>query len=115
MQWQEPEVFISRQRCSLCHWHSHCYELAQSQQHLSLVPGVTPNRYQSLQNIGVASIESLAGACPKAFRGCVIGRDVASQLQQQAQSLLENRAMLRLTHRSHPLPQIPTATDRALF
>ena len=114
MQQQEPEVFISRQRCSLCHWHRHCYELAQSQQHLSLVPGVTPTRYQSLQNIGVASIESLAGACPKHL-GEVIGRDVASQLQQQAQSILENRAMLRLTHQSHPLPQIPTATIELYF
>ena len=93
---QEPEVFISRQRCGLCHWYSHCYALAQAQQHLSLVPGVTPSRYQSLQALGVADIQSLAAVCPVNL-GEVIGREVASQLQQQAQSLIENRAMRRVT------------------
>ncbi len=26
----QPEVFISRQRCNLCHWYSHCYDQALS-------------------------------------------------------------------------------------
>ncbi|MFN7657876.1 MAG: TM0106 family RecB-like putative nuclease, partial [Dolichospermum sp.] len=30
-----PEVFISRQKCNLCHWYNHCYGIAQAQQHLS--------------------------------------------------------------------------------
>ncbi|ACK68804.1 conserved hypothetical protein [Gloeothece citriformis PCC 7424] len=88
---QEPEVFISRQRCSLCHWYSHCYTLAQSQQHLSLVPGVTPSRYESLQTLGIDSVVSLANASP-AKMGELMGLDIANQLQLQAQSIVQNRA-----------------------
>lgn len=93
-QLQEPEVFISRQRCSLCHWYTHCYTFAQSQQHLSLVPGVTPSRYESLQTLGVDSVTSLANASPVNI-GELIGFDLATQLQQQAQSIVENRAIIR--------------------
>jgi uncharacterized protein len=89
---REPEVFISRQRCSLCHWYSHCYALAQSQQHLSLVPGVTPNRYEYLQAIGVDSVASLADACPINL-GETMGREVGAQLKQQAQAIVEQRAI----------------------
>ena len=111
---QEPEVFISRQRCSLCHWYSHCYALAQAQQHLSLVPGVTPSRYQSLQTLGVADIQSLAAVCPVNL-GEVIGGEVASQLQQQAQSLVENRAMRRVTRQIRSPSEIPTAAIELYF
>ncbi len=111
---QEPEVFISRQRCSLCHWYSHCYNLAQTQQHLSLVPGVTPSRYQSLQALGVVNIQSLAAACPVNL-GEVIGEEVASQLQQQAQSLVENRAMRRVGRQIRSASEIPTAAIELYF
>jgi uncharacterized protein len=111
---QEPEVFISRQRCSLCHWYSHCYALAQLQQHLSLVPGVTPSRYQSLQELGVANIEALAAVCPINL-GEAIGTGVASQLQQQAQSLVENRAMRRVNRQISPHREIPTAEIELYF
>jgi uncharacterized protein len=88
---QEPEVFISRQRCSLCHWYSHCYGIAQASQHLSLVPGVTPSRYQFLQSLGVSTMESLALTCPTRTREGM-GLEVANQLQLQAQAIIENRA-----------------------
>ena len=94
---KEPEVFISRQRCSLCHWYSHCYAIAQSQNHLSLVPGVTPNRYEQLQILGLETVESLAAACPIDM-GEVIGVEIASQLKQQAQSIIQNRPMLKLDY-----------------
>lgn len=61
---QAPEVFISRQRCSLCRWFSHCYGVAKSQQHLSLLPGVTPSRYQELQALNLVTLESLANTNP---------------------------------------------------
>lgn len=89
---REPEVFISRQRCNLCHWYDHCYAIAQSEQHLSLVPGVTPSRYQSLQEIGVTSVESLAGASPVNIAD-IIGTELANQLQQQARAIVDNRAI----------------------
>ncbi|MGB5772821.1 MAG: TM0106 family RecB-like putative nuclease [Crocosphaera sp.] len=90
----EPEVFIARQRCNLCHWHSHCYAIAQSQQHLSLVPGVTPSRYQSLQEIGVITTQSLANSSIDTM-GEIMSIELATRLQQQAQSILHNRAILR--------------------
>ncbi len=111
---QEPEVFISRQRCSLCHWHNHCYGIAQSQQHLSLVPGVTPSRYQSLQAMGVSTVASLAAASPLNM-GEVMGREVALQLQQQAQAIVENRAMRKSQLLIDLLREIPTTSVELYF
>ncbi|PSF37840.1 recombinase B [Aphanothece hegewaldii CCALA 016] len=110
---QEPEVFISRQRCSLCHWHSYCYTIAQSQQHLSLVPGITPNRYESLQTLGVFTVEALASTSPHNL-GELIGLEVASQLQQQAQSIIENKAFRK--YNSHQYrPNIPSSSIELYF
>lgn len=92
VQRQEPEVFISRQRCNLCHWYDHCYAIAQSQAHLSLVPGVTPSRYESLQAMGVFTVSSLAKANPVAMAE-IMGKAVSSQLQTQAKAIIENRAI----------------------
>ena len=101
---QEPDVFISRQRCNLCHWHTHCYSLAQSQQHLSLVPGVTPSRYESLQSLGVASIPTLAQLNPTRV-GDTLGQSLASQLQRQAQAIIEQQAFLKIPPEESILPQ----------
>lgn len=108
---QEPEVFISRQRCSLCHWYDHCYAIAQSQQHLSLVPGVTPSRYESLQTLGVITIQSLAQVSPGSMEE-MMGKAITSQLQLQAQAIIENRAIAK-----QPLPKsaLPTAPIELYF
>jgi len=95
---QAPEVFISRQRCSLCRWHTYCHSVAKSQQHLSLIPGVTPNRYLELQALDLVTLESLASANLHDLanlRG--FDRKIAYHLILQAQSVLENRpiALLR--------------------
>ncbi len=91
---QEPEVFISRQRCSLCRWYSSCYAIAQSQQHLSLLPGVTPTRYRDLQTLGFTTIAALSAA-PISTLESVVDTEIASELIQQAQSTVQNRAILR--------------------
>ncbi|MGK7956559.1 MAG: TM0106 family RecB-like putative nuclease [Crocosphaera sp.] len=91
---QEPEVFITRQRCNLCRWYSHCYAIAQSQQHLCLVPGVTPSRYRSLQEVGVITTQSLAQANLDSIQE-LMGTEVAQKLQQQAHSLVHNYALPR--------------------
>ncbi len=91
---QEPEVFISRQRCSLCRWYSSCYAIAQSQQHISLLPGVTPTRYRDLQTLGIKTVHSLA-ATPISTLESVFINEVASELVQQAQSSVQNRAIPR--------------------
>ncbi|MFM1841542.1 MAG: hypothetical protein RLZZ490_273 [Cyanobacteriota bacterium] len=102
----EPEVFISRQRCSLCHWYDHCYSLAQAQQHLSLVPGVTPSRYESLQTLGVMTISSLAQLPPVQVAE-LMGLAIAEQLQKQALAMVEKRAILKPSQQYVPLPQAP--------
>ncbi|MGL5033343.1 MAG: TM0106 family RecB-like putative nuclease [Microcystaceae cyanobacterium] len=100
----EPEVFISRQRCSLCSWHGHCYQIAQAQQHLSLVPGVTPSRYESLQSLGINTIQSLAATALITIEEH-FGRAIALQLHHQALALVENRPFLRHTNYPKHLPQ----------
>jgi len=103
---REPEVFISRQRCHLCHWQSHCYGLAQSQKHLSLVPGVTPSRYESLQKLGIQSLSQLAYSAVTPLED-LLGPALAQQLQRQALALAENRPFRRSNTRSISLPQAP--------
>ena len=94
---QAPEVFISRQKCSLCRWFSHCYSQAKSQQHLSLLPGVTPSRYRELQAVNLVTLESLANTNPVELEN-LHGFDnrSAQQLIVQAQSIVENRPILIL-------------------
>ena len=88
-----PDVFISRQRCSLCRWFNHCYAIAKSEQHLSLLPGVTPSRYSQLQVLNLTSIESLAYASTTKLEP-VFGNAMAQQLVLQAQAVIHNRPLL---------------------
>ncbi len=94
-QQEAPEVFISRQRCSLCHWYSSCYQVAQSQQHLSLLPGVTPVRYTHLQTLNITTPDSLARTHPAELENLPgFDNQVAPKLVLQAQSIIENRPLI---------------------
>jgi predicted RecB family nuclease len=90
-----PEVFISRQKCNLCHWYNYCYAIAHSQQHLSLLPGVTPIRYSQLQELSITSVEALAQTHPSTLE-TLIGFDseVASRLTVQAQSVVTKQPLI---------------------
>lgn len=92
---QEPEVFISRHPCSFCHWYSSCYAIAKAEQHLSLLPGVTSNRYALLQALSVTTVEALAATDPAQLEVFPEFADnkIAPQLVLQAQAVLENRAI----------------------
>ncbi len=103
----EPEVFISRQRCNLCRWYTHCHNLAQQQAHLSLVPGITPRRYMQLQTLGLTTLESLATTNIEQINE-EVGVEITAQIKQQAQSILENRALPKPSlSRSQILPTAP--------
>ncbi len=91
---REPEVFISRQRCGLCRWYSHCYAIAKRDRHLSLLPGITPARYAVLQELNIETVEAVALA-PAYLLGEHFGRSVALQLVQQAQATVHQTALLR--------------------
>lgn len=119
---QEPEIFISRQKCSLCHWYSSCHAIAVAKQHICLLPGVTPSRYQELQALGVTTMEALAKSTVSLLEP-VLGNEVAIDLVQQAQSIVQNRAILRpiywednLTSQALiPLHPLPTASVELYF
>ncbi len=92
---EPPEVFISRQKCNLCHWYNQCYAIAQSQQHLSLLPGVTPVRYNQLQALSINTVESLAHTNPLILENLPgFTSLVAPKLIIQAQSVLQKRPFL---------------------
>ncbi len=91
-QTEVPELFISRQKCGLCHWHSSCYGLAKQKQHLSLLAGVTPSRYQQLLNLGLTTKEQIAQV-PLEQLSVHLGHGVAQTLIKQAQAVVENRAI----------------------
>ncbi len=90
----EPEVFISRQRCHLCHWYSSCYATAKSELHLSLLAGVTPSRYDYLQTLGLTTVASLAAVEPAVLE-LEWERSIAQQLVLQAKSTLTGKALVK--------------------
>jgi uncharacterized protein len=93
--YREPEVFISRNRCSLCHWFSHCYSIAKADYHLSLLPGVTPIRYTQLQTLSLTTVKSLAEADPTELAPLPgFGAETAHRLVRQARSTLLDQALL---------------------
>ncbi len=92
---REPEIFISREKCSLCGWLSSCSAIAQSQHHLSLLPGVTPSRYKRLQYLNVTSVASLAHLNPAELEFWQeFENGIAKKVVMQAQSVLENKAIV---------------------
>jgi uncharacterized protein len=96
---EAPEVFISHSRCDLCQWLSYCYEVAQEDKHLSLLPGVTPSRYAHLKELHLTTAEALAQIQPEVLAPLPgFGMPVAEKLVRQAQSTLHQRAI------AHPLP-----------
>ena len=90
----EPEVFISRQRCSLCSWYGFCHDVARSSEHLSLIPGVTPKRYEYLQALGIDTAETLIDV-PQDILAEALGFDVAQQLKQQVTAIQSDRPAIR--------------------
>lgn len=91
----EPEVFIARNRCSLCHWFTHCYSTAKAEQHLSLLPGVTAARYLQLQALNLTTVKSLAEIHPAQLEPLPgFGSEAARRLVRQARSTLQNCAFL---------------------
>jgi uncharacterized protein len=92
---QEPEVFIARNRCSLCHWFSHCYAIAKAENHLSLLPGVTPARYTQLQALNLTTVKALAEIHSTQLEPLPgFGSEAAQKLMRQARSVIQNRALL---------------------
>lgn len=116
---QEPEVFISRNRCSLCHWFSHCYAIAKTDHHLSLLPGVTPARYLQLQALHLTTVKSLAETNPTTLAPLPgFGQETAHRLVRQACATLMNRALLVEGATSHTLrttDELPTAPVELYF
>ena len=120
---QEPEVFISRSRCSLCHWFSHCYAIAKAEQHLSLLPGITQTRYSQLQAQNITTLESLAQMLPTRLEPLPgFGLETARKVVRQARSTLQNEAILgeslaanSVGKRPSFIPEIPTAPIELYF
>jgi uncharacterized protein len=110
---QEPEVFIARNRCSMCHWFGHCYTIAKNVNHLSLLPGVTPIRYLQLQDLNLTTVRALAEADPTQLEPLPgFGSDAAHKLVRQARSVLQNRAFFVEEALEYPLSNGSTG-DRA--
>jgi predicted RecB family nuclease len=92
---EAPEVFIARQKCNLCHWYNYCYAIAQSQQHLSLLPGVTPIRYTQLQALSTTTLEALVNTNPKTLENLVgFDAEVAAKLIVQAKSTFTKQPLI---------------------
>jgi predicted RecB family nuclease len=92
----QPEVFISRQKCNLCGWYTVCHAEAESIKHLSLLPGVTAGRYARLKTLEITDVTSLANASSELLADYPEFPDrVAFDVVRQAQSHLLNQPLLR--------------------
>ncbi|NEQ31772.1 MAG: TM0106 family RecB-like putative nuclease [Leptolyngbya sp. SIO4C5] len=107
---QVPDVFIAHSRCDLCPWFSHCHQEAKQQKHLSLIPGVTPARYTHLQAANLTTLSTLSQAHPSRLASLPgFGEQVAAKLIHQAQAVLNNQAIARLSpHSPYGFPLAPT-------
>ncbi|NEO86061.1 MAG: TM0106 family RecB-like putative nuclease [Spirulina sp. SIO3F2] len=104
---QAPDVFISRQRCSLCSWQTACQTVARETQHLSLVPGITPSRYGALGELGITELVQLATVeLPPEQLPESLTPSVWQRLQQQARSLFHQEP-IPLPHAQPTIPQGP--------
>ncbi|MGF1496249.1 MAG: TM0106 family RecB-like putative nuclease [Elainellaceae cyanobacterium] len=119
---REPAVFIARNRCDLCHWFSHCYGVAQQEQHLSLLPGVTPSRYQHLHGLNLTTVAALATTSPAQLETLPgFGAQVAHRLVRQAQATHYQKALptFDAPHRAALPPRLddwlPTAPVELYF
>ncbi|NCJ05801.1 TM0106 family RecB-like putative nuclease [Synechococcales cyanobacterium C] len=112
---QTPEVFIVRNRCSLCGWFNHCYGIAQAEQHLSLLPGVTPSRYPILASQNLHSVEALAHLEPVVLQARTgFTREVSTKLVYQAQAFVQNQP-IALHPPGQPPQPLPTAPIELYF
>lgn len=113
---EAPDVFIARSRCNLCHWFSSCYQIAQEQAHLSLLPGVTPTRYVQLQAVNLTTVEALAEASPKLLEPLAgFGREVAEKMVFQAQATWKNMALRRPEVDFDPIVELPSHAVELYF
>ncbi|AUC62172.1 uncharacterized protein AA637_13910 [Cyanobacterium sp. HL-69] len=89
-----PEVFISRQKCGLCEWYGDCHGIAVQENHLSLIPGITPRKYELLRQKGAVDFEGLVSlSLPELNQ--ILNYDGAEVLFRQVQSLRLNRPIIK--------------------
>ena len=91
---QEPPIFISRQRCSLCRWYDRCYDIAKSMNHLSLIPGITPSKLETLYEAGITDFPLLTQTSFD-FLQEIFPKHIASEVYKQTQSIHTNKAISR--------------------
>ncbi|MEB3294579.1 MAG: TM0106 family RecB-like putative nuclease [Synechococcales bacterium] len=105
---RSPDVFISRNRCSLCHWYSHCYAIAKETEHLSLLPGITQSRFNELQALNLTTLASLSTVIPRDLENLPgFGLETAKRVIRQAKASLNNQAL--------PADGYPTHSQRDRF
>ena len=84
-----PPLVADRKKCVLCGWRAACDQVAAAEGHLSEVSGIGAKRREMLLELGIASLDQLAGADPDqlaealAVHGEQHG-EVAGQLVTQA-------------------------------
>ncbi|MEO0533636.1 MAG: TM0106 family RecB-like putative nuclease [Cyanobacteria bacterium P01_A01_bin.123] len=111
---EPPEVFIAHSRCDLCHWFSQCHSQAKATKHLSLLPGVTPARYVHLQRLQLTTVAALATARPEQLSSLPgFGEQVAEKIVHQAQSVLNDTAIARVSVHTARFPLTPETLPSA--
>jgi predicted RecB family nuclease len=112
----EPEAFIVNNRCSLCGWYEPCYKAAKSQDHLSLIPGITPSRYPVLQAHNLTTAEEIATLTPTHLQSLTgFGKDVATKMVHQAQAFVQKQPIAIASHPPGHHAALPTATVELYF
>jgi uncharacterized protein len=88
--------------------------VAQHSGHLSLLPGVTPSRYEVLQKLGLTTLENLANG-NQTLLAKEFGKETAWGLKQQAIATLNQQPLLKSVSATSVLNTIPTARREIYF
>lgn len=113
---EAPELFVSRNRCSLCPWLGHCTEEARQTGHLSLLPGVTPARLAALATVGLGDAAGLAAADPAKLAEFPELAPVAKSLVWQAIAQRDRQPyLLPIPHGAYRCGGLPSSAVEVYF
>ncbi|MFI5371434.1 MAG: TM0106 family RecB-like putative nuclease [Candidatus Eisenbacteria bacterium] len=88
---EEPRLLKAHSVCEGCPFYEHCWDRATREGWLEILPGVSAVTRPRLEQLGIHTLEQLAGSNPAGIHGRGIGERGAEHLVLEARAALEHR------------------------
>ncbi len=66
---REPDLLLAHSTCGACPFYDHCWDRAEREQRIEILPGVTQSIGARFRGLGIGTVRDLAGLDPDAIRG----------------------------------------------